>query len=179
MINWWLEKGLAGFRIDAIINIKKDLDFPNLEPDGADGLAGCWRMVENVEGVGEYLEDLKKNTFEKYDAFTVAEVFNMHKDELSQFIGENGHFSTIFDYGPALHHQKYPGKSGTGQGSGSGLSNPSRSVCGFPRQERLQRFPVRSYPVLPAGRGPARSARRCSHIRRDDRRAPAHRCQSW
>ena len=63
MINWWLEKGLAGFRIDAIINIKKDLDFPNLEPDGADGLAGCWRMVENVEGVGEYLEDLKKNTF--------------------------------------------------------------------------------------------------------------------
>ena len=55
-------------------------------------------MVENVEGVGEYLEDLKKNTFEKYDAFTVAEVFNMHKDELSQFIGENGHFSTIFDF---------------------------------------------------------------------------------
>lgn len=98
MINWWLEKGLAGFRIDAIINIKKDLDFPNLEPDGADGLASCWRMVENVEGVGEYLEDLKKNTFEKYDAFTVAEVFNMHKDELSQFIGENGHFSTIFDF---------------------------------------------------------------------------------
>ena len=98
MINWWLEKGLAGFRIDAIINIKYDLDFPNLEPDGADGLAGCWRMVENVEGVGEYLEDLKKNTFEKYDAFTVAEVFNMHKDELSQFIGENGHFSTIFDF---------------------------------------------------------------------------------
>ena len=98
MINWWLEKGLAGFRIDAIINIKKDLEFPNLEPDGADGLAGCWRMVENVEGVGEYLEDLKKNTFEKYDAFTVAEVFNMHKDELSQFIGENGHFSTIFDF---------------------------------------------------------------------------------
>lgn len=98
MINWWLEKGLAGFRIDAIINIKKDLDFPNLEPDSADGLAGCWRMVENVEGVGEYLEDLKKNTFEKYDAFTVAEVFNMHKDELSQFIGENGHFSTIFDF---------------------------------------------------------------------------------
>ena len=98
MINWWLEKGLAGFRIDAIINIKKDLDFPNLEPDGADGLAGCWRMVENVEGVGEYLEDLKKNTFEEYEACTVAEVFNMHKDERSQFIGENGHFSTIFDF---------------------------------------------------------------------------------
>ncbi len=98
MVNWWLEKGLSGFRIDAIINIKKDLTFPNLEPDGADGMASCWRMVENAEGVGELLEDLKKHTFQKYDAFTVAEVFNMKKGELNQFIGENGHFSTIFDF---------------------------------------------------------------------------------
>lgn len=98
MVNWWLEKGLSGFRIDAIINIKKDLAFPNLEPDGADGMASCWRMVENAEGVGELLEDLKKHTFQKYDAFTVAEVFNMKKGELNQFIGENGHFSTIFDF---------------------------------------------------------------------------------
>lgn len=27
MINWWLEKGIAGFRIDAITFIKKDLSF--------------------------------------------------------------------------------------------------------------------------------------------------------
>lgn len=98
MVNWWLEKGVAGFRIDAIINIKKDLEFKSFEPDGADGLAGIWRMVESVNGVGELLEDLKKNTFEKYDAFTVAEVFNMKKDELAEFIGENGHFSTMFDF---------------------------------------------------------------------------------
>lgn len=98
MINWWLQKGLSGFRIDAIINIKKNLDFPDFDPDGPDGLAGCWRMVESVEGVGELLEDLKKNTFQKYDAFTVGEVFNMKPDELPQFIGENGHFSTIFDF---------------------------------------------------------------------------------
>ena len=98
MINWWLEKGLSGFRIDAIINIKKDLKFPDFEPDGADGMAGCWKMVESVDGVGELLEDLKKNTFQKYDAFTVGEVFNMKADELPEFIGENGHFSTIFDF---------------------------------------------------------------------------------
>ena len=98
MINWWLEKGLSGFRIDAIINIKKNLEFPDFEPDGADGLAGCWKMVESVDGVGELLEDLKKNTFQKYDAFTVGEVFNMKEDELPEFIGENGHFSTIFDF---------------------------------------------------------------------------------
>lgn len=98
MINWWLEKGLSGFRIDAIINIKKDLEFPDFEPDGADGMASCWKMVESVDGVGELLEDLKKNTFQKYDAFTVGEVFNMKEDELPDFIGENGHFSTIFDF---------------------------------------------------------------------------------
>lgn len=98
MINWWLEKGVAGFRIDAIINIKKDLSFKSLTPDGPDGLASIWRMVESVDGVGELLEDLKKNTFEKYEAFTVAEVFNMKKDELVEFIGENGHFSTMFDF---------------------------------------------------------------------------------
>ncbi len=98
MVNWWLEKGLAGFRIDAIINIKKNLDFPNFEPDGADGLAGCWKMVESAEGVAELLEELKEHTFQKYDAFTVAEVFNMKEDELPQFIGEEGHFSTIFDF---------------------------------------------------------------------------------
>lgn len=97
MINWWLDKGLAGFRIDAIINIKKDLAFPDMEPDGDDGLASCWRMVENVEGVDALLEDLKNHTFAKKDAFTVGEVFNIGVEDLPDFIGENGHFSTIFD----------------------------------------------------------------------------------
>ena len=55
-------------------------------------------MVESVDGVGELLEDLKKHTFEKYNAFTVAEVFNMKKDELREFIGDHGHFSTMFDF---------------------------------------------------------------------------------
>ena len=41
MINWWLDKGVAGFRVDAISFIKKNLDFPNGEPDGADGLCYC------------------------------------------------------------------------------------------------------------------------------------------
>lgn len=98
MINWWLDKGLDGFRVDAIINIKKDLEFKSFPPDGPDGLAGCWRMVESVEGVGELLEELKRNTFAKYDAFTVGEVFNMKPEELEEFIGSRGHFSTMFDF---------------------------------------------------------------------------------
>ena len=109
MINWWLDKGLAGFRIDAINNIKKDLAFPDMEPDGDDGLASCWRMVENVEGVDALLEDLKNHTFAKKDAFTVGEVFNIGVEDLPDFIGENGHFSTIFDFSA---HMLSDGKHG-------------------------------------------------------------------
>lgn len=59
-------------------------------------------MVESADGIGEFLEDLKKNTFQKYDAFTVAEVLNMKEGELAEFIGEDGHFSTIFDFSAIL-----------------------------------------------------------------------------
>ena len=100
MINWWLEKGIAGFRIDAIINIQKDLNFPSYEPDDANGLADIVKMIESVDGIGEKLQELKRNTFAKYDAFTVGEVFNMKKEELAEFVGEDGHFSTMFDFAP-------------------------------------------------------------------------------
>lgn len=98
MINWWLDKGLGGFRIDAIINIKKDTNFPSYEPDGDDGLVSCVKMVEETDGVGEFLEEMKHETFEKYDAFTVGEVFNMKEDELREFVGDDGHFSSMFDF---------------------------------------------------------------------------------
>ena len=98
MVNWWLDKGLAGFRIDAIINIKKDVTFPSYEPDGPDGLVTCVRMLESVHGIGDFLEELKHETFEKYDAFTMGEVFNMKEDELAEFVGDDGHFSTMFDF---------------------------------------------------------------------------------
>ena len=98
MINWWLDKGLAGFRIDAIICIGKNTTFPSYEPDGSDGLAACHRMIDSMETVGRLLQDLKKNTFDQYSAFTVGEVFNIDENALEQFIGENGHFSTIFDF---------------------------------------------------------------------------------
>ena len=98
MVNWWLDKGVAGFRIDAIINIKKNLDFPSFEPDGPDGLAFCTKMVESADGIGDFLQELKRETFAKHDAFTVGEVFNMKEDELAEFIGDDGHFSTMFDF---------------------------------------------------------------------------------
>ena len=87
MVNWWLDKGLAGFRIDAIINIKKTDGFPDYEPDGDDGLVRCTRMIEEAEGIGQFLQELRTETFQKHDAFSVGEVFNMKEGELEHFVG--------------------------------------------------------------------------------------------
>lgn len=102
MINWWLEKGIAGFRIDAIINIKKDVTFPIYEPDGPDGMCACTVMVEHVEGIGKFLGELKRETFAKRDTFTVGEVFNMKEEALEEFVGEDGYFSSMFDFAPHM-----------------------------------------------------------------------------
>lgn len=100
MVNWWLDKGLAGFRIDAIINIKKTDGFPDYEPDGDDGLVRCTRMIEEAEGIGQFLQELRTETFQKHDAFSVGEVFNMKEGELEHFVGDEGYFSTMFDFAP-------------------------------------------------------------------------------
>lgn len=102
MMNWWLERGIAGFRIDAIINIKKKLPYQDYEPDREDSLAFIGKMLDEAEGIGEFLEEMKHETFEKYDAFTVGEVFNDKPGAVEEFIGEDGHFSSKFDFGPEL-----------------------------------------------------------------------------
>lgn len=98
MINWWLEKGLAGFRIDAIINIKKELHFRNYPADREDGTCSIRCMLQEAQGIGEFLTELRENTFDRYNAFTVAEVFDNKPEELEKFIGEDGYFSTMFDF---------------------------------------------------------------------------------
>lgn len=100
MMRWWLDKGLAGFRIDAIINIKKALPFTdyNYPADRNDGLAAVTRMLEDAVGIGDFLGEMRDEVFKPYDAFTVGEVFNIKESELEHFIGDNGYFSTMFDF---------------------------------------------------------------------------------
>lgn len=98
MINWWLDKGLAGFRIDAIINIKKLLPFRDFPADRPDGLCAMRHMLREARGVGDFLEEMAAETFRKYDAFTVGEVFDEKPEELARFIGDGGYFSTMFDF---------------------------------------------------------------------------------
>lgn len=98
MMNWWLEKGIAGFRVDAIINIKKDLTFHSYPADREDGLVSPQVMLEHAEGVIDVLKDISIHTFEKHEALSIAELFNYDPAKLGEYIGENGCFSTIFEF---------------------------------------------------------------------------------
>lgn len=98
MINWWLDKGIAGFRIDAIINIKKDLEWRSLPSDRENGLVPVLESLVNAQSIEPFLHELNERTFAKYNAFTVGEVFNETDEELHFFIGKNGVFSSIFDF---------------------------------------------------------------------------------
>ena len=101
-INWWLDKGLGGFRIDAIINIKKALPFHNYEPDRDDGLCSIHAMLQEAKGIGAFLGEMRDRTFKKYDAFTVGEVFNEKPEEVPDFIGDDGYFSSMFDFNETI-----------------------------------------------------------------------------
>ena len=109
MINWWLDKGLAGFRIDAIINIKKVLPFCDFPADREDGLSSVDNMLAAANGIDKFLNEMKEKTFLPHDALTVGEVFNMKKGELAKFIGDNGYFSSMFDF-----NQTVLGRDGLG-----------------------------------------------------------------
>ena len=102
MINWWLDRGIAGFRIDAIINIKKKLPFSDYPADRDDGMTSMNNMLAEATGIGEFLDEMANETFRKYQAFSVGEVFNEKDEDLPLFIGNNGYFSTMFDFSAEL-----------------------------------------------------------------------------
>ena len=109
MINWWLDKGIAGFRIDAIINIKKDLEWRSLPSDRDNGLVPVPESLVNAQPIEPFLQELKEHTFAKYNAFTVGEVLNETDEELHFFIGKDGVFSSIFDFKQTMLGQEGKG----------------------------------------------------------------------
>lgn len=98
MINRWLEKGIAGFRIDSITFIKKDQDYSSLPADGVDGLVSCKNKTRNRPGIESFLSELRRETFDKYNCVTVGEAPGVPYEEFPQFIGDDGYFSMIFDF---------------------------------------------------------------------------------
>lgn len=97
MLNWWLDKGLGGFRIDAILNLKKSFEYGQFEPDGEDGLAWIGRWILDQPGIELWLKELDDKAFRKHNCLTVAEA-DVSMERLEEYIGRDGVFRMVFDF---------------------------------------------------------------------------------
>ena len=99
MVNWCLDKGIDGFRVDAISHIKKEeglTDMPN--PHGLKYVSSFDKHM-NVEGIHPLLADLKANTFDKYDIMTVGEANGVKIEDAHLWVGEEeGKFNMVFQF---------------------------------------------------------------------------------
>lgn len=99
MVNWWLDKGIDGFRVDAISHIKKEdglIDMPN--PNNEKYVSSFDKHM-NVDGIMEYLTELKDNTFSNYDIMTVGEANGVNSDDAASWVGEeDGIFNMVFQF---------------------------------------------------------------------------------
>lgn len=99
MINWWLDKGIDGFRVDAISHIKKSFDKGDIDnPDNLDYVPSFTRHM-NQPGIQEYLEEIKEETFSKYDIMTVGEANGVTIEDSYEWVGEEvGKFNMVFQF---------------------------------------------------------------------------------
>ncbi|WP_437790550.1 glycoside hydrolase family 13 protein [Macrococcoides caseolyticum] len=99
MINWWLDKGIDGFRVDAISHIKKSFDKGDIDnPDNLDYVPSFTRHM-NQPGIQEYLEEVKEETFSKYDIMTVGEANGVTIEDSYEWVGEEvGKFNMVFQF---------------------------------------------------------------------------------
>ena len=99
MINWWLDKGIDGFRVDAISHIKKEEGLKDMDnPEGLKYVSSFEKHM-NVEGINSHLKELKEETFSKYDIVTVGEANGVSANEADHRVAEDeGTFNMIFQF---------------------------------------------------------------------------------
>ena len=95
---FWLEKGVGGFRIDAITYIKKPAVFADGKPDAADGTVNVHTMTANQPGILDFLREFKSEVRDGTDIFTVGEANGVSADELPLWVGDNGVFDMLFEF---------------------------------------------------------------------------------
>lgn len=111
MVNWWLDKGIDGFRIDAISHIKKKAGFPDLPNPENKTYVPSYEGHMNRPGIQTYLEELKQETFANYNIMTVGEANGVNIEQADEWVGEKeGKFNMIFQF----EHLDLWGTSNTG-----------------------------------------------------------------
>ncbi|MBQ6005154.1 MAG: HAD-IIB family hydrolase [Selenomonadaceae bacterium] len=96
--NFWADRGAGGFRIDAIVYIKKPKIFVDGEVDSEDGLSSIHNMIAATDGILDFLRELKEKVFDGRDIFTVAEANGVQPENLSEWVGDNGVFDMLFEF---------------------------------------------------------------------------------
>lgn len=90
-------------------------------------------MLQDANGVGEFLGEMRDRTFAPHDAFSVGEVFNEKDEELPDFIGDNGYFSSMFDFSSEIF-----GGSDKGWYDHTPITPDDYKKCCFATQKRTQ-----------------------------------------
>ncbi|AIY80656.1 alpha-glucosidase [Clostridium botulinum] len=99
MVNWWLDKGIDGFRVDAISHIKKDQTFEDIKSKSNERYVSSFEKHMNFPGIHRFLAELADNTFENYDIMTVGEANGVDSEEAELWVGEeDGKFNMVFQF---------------------------------------------------------------------------------
>lgn len=88
MVNWWLDTGIDGFRIDAISHIKKRPGLPDLPNPKGLKYVPSYANHMNVEGVMDFIGELCEQTFSKYDIVTVGEANGVNSHQAKDWVAE-------------------------------------------------------------------------------------------
>ena len=99
---FWIDKGVVGFRMDAITYIKKPAGFPDGPQDASDGMVGIHAMTANTEGILDYLHEFEKTVLDGTMIFTVGEANGVSAEELPEWVGADGVFDMVFEFGHML-----------------------------------------------------------------------------
>ncbi|RZT21056.1 glycoside hydrolase family 13 protein [Fictibacillus sp. BK138] len=98
-VNWWLDKGIDGFRIDAISHIKKREGFPDMPNPKNEKYVSSFDMHMNQKGIHTFLQEFKDRTYANYDVMTVGEANGVKINEADLWVGkEQGKMDMIFQF---------------------------------------------------------------------------------
>ncbi|OXS63004.1 glycoside hydrolase family 13 protein [Rossellomorea vietnamensis] len=98
-VNWWLDKGIDGFRIDAISHIKKRAGLPDMPNPKKEKYVSSFDMHMNQKGIHTFLQEFKDRTYANYDVMSVGEANGVKADEAELWVGkENGKMDMIFQF---------------------------------------------------------------------------------